>query len=218
MGQIVLPKTGLSVVTCLNLYSSHESETAPHILSWLTEIIVRKTVSTVSSSTQMCIDNFPRPLLWNTPLDYGLVDRKTGNPLSPNWIIISSATLSQSFWGLLSWTENHFLFDPGPRNDHLPDENLFAQIETSLALNSHFSLSLDHHEMSLNIDMKIIRPVKFSGCTLNLDRNSWILLQSCNVVNPWKILHSNSIDSPSIVSKALYCDELLNHVNLSSPW
>ena len=80
-----------------------------------------------------------------------------------------------------------------------------------------FSLSLDHHEMSLNIDMKIIRPVKFSCCTLNLDRNSWILLQSCNVVNPWKILHSNSIDSPSIVSKALYCDELLNHVNLSSP-
>ena len=56
----------------------------------------------------------------------------------------------------------------------------------------------------------------FSGVTLNLDSNSWTLLQSCNVVNPGKIFHSNSIGSPSILSKALYCGELLNHVNLSS--
>ena len=79
-----------------------------------------------------------------------------------------------------------------------------------------FLLSLDLHEMSLNIDMKIIRPVNFSGVTLNLDSNSWTLLQSCNVVSPGKIFHSNSIGSPSIVSKVLYSDELLNHVNLSS--
>ena len=41
------------------LHSSHISETAPKILSWLTEIIVRKIVSTVSPSAQKCIDNFP---------------------------------------------------------------------------------------------------------------------------------------------------------------
>ena len=70
--------------------------------------------------------------------------------------------------------------------------------------------------MSLNIDMNMIRPVKSSGSTLMSDRNSWTLLQSCNVVNPGKLFHSNSIGSPSIVSKALYCDELLNNVNLSS--
>ena len=70
--------------------------------------------------------------------------------------------------------------------------------------------------MSLNIDMKIIRPVKFSGCTLNLDSNSWTLVQRCNVVNPGKIFHSNSIGSPSILSEALYSGELLNHFNLSS--
>ena len=70
--------------------------------------------------------------------------------------------------------------------------------------------------MSLNIDMKIIRPVKVSGVTLNLDSISWTLWQSCNVVNLGKIFHSNSIGSPSIVSKVLYCDELLNHVNFSS--
>ena len=70
--------------------------------------------------------------------------------------------------------------------------------------------------MSLNIDMKMIRPVKSSGSVLIFDKNSWTLLQSCNVVNPRKIFHSNSIGSPSIVSKAPYSDELLNHVNLSS--
>ena len=32
----------------------------------------------------------------------------------------------------------------------------------------------------------------------------------------WEIFHSNSIGSPSIVSKVLYCAESLNHVNLSS--
>ena len=36
------------------------------------------------------------------------------------------------------------------------------------------------------------------------------------MVNPGKIFHSNSIVSPSILSKFMYCDELLNHVNLSS--
>ena len=113
--------------------------------------------------------------------------------------------------------EYHFFSVPDPRNDHFPGENLFAQIEPSLALNSHScSLSSDPHEMSLNIDMKMIRPVNSSGSSLIFNRNSWTLLQSCNVMNPGKIFHSNSIGSPSIVSKALSCDELLNHVNLSS--
>ena len=79
-----------------------------------------------------------------------------------------------------------------------------------------FLLSLYPHEMSLNIDMKITRPVNFSGVTLNLGSNSWTLWQSCDVVNPGKIFHSNSIGSPSILSNVLYSDELLNHVNLSS--
>ena len=84
----------------------------------------------------------------------------------------------------------------------------------SLALNSHAcSFSLDLHEMSLNIDMEMIRPVKSSGSTLIFDRNSWTLKQSCNVVNPGKILHSDPIGSPSVVSKVLYCGDLLNQLN-----
>ena len=114
-----------------------------------------------------------------------------------------------------SLVEYHFFSDPGPRNDRCPGDNLLEKIETRLALRSQ-ALSWDQHEMSLNIDMKMIRPVNSSGCLLILDRYSWTLLQSCNVVNPGKTFHSNYFGSPSSVSKALYCGELLKHVNLSS--
>ena len=63
--------------------------------------------------------------------------------------------------------------------------------------------------MSLNIDMKIIRPWNFDGSPI-LVMNSWTLSMSCNVVNPWKIVHSNSI------GKVLYCGESLNQLNCSS--
>ena len=89
--------------------------------------------------------------------------------------------------------------------------------ETSWALDSHSCLlSLDPHEISLNIDMKIIRPVNFSGFTLNLDDNSWTLLQICNVMNPGKMFHLNSNGTPSTLSKFLHSSDLLNYVNLSS--
>ena len=144
------------------------------------------------------------------------MDRKTGCPLSPNLIIINSATLSHSPCGLSTREEDHFFSDPGPRNDHLPGVNVLAHIETRWALALHScSLSSDHHEMSLNIDMKMICPLNSDG-SLILDMNSWTLLQSCNVVNHGKIFHSNSIGSPSIVSKVLYCDELWNQLNFSS--
>ena len=80
--------------------------------------------------------------------------------------------------------EYHVFSDPGPRNDHLPGGNLLAYIETRSALALHScSLSSDHKGMSLNIDMKMIRPLNSDG-SLILDVNSWTLLQGCNVVNP----------------------------------
>ena len=82
----------------------------------------------------------------------------------------------------------------------------------ALAIHS-CSLSVVHHMMSLNIDMKIIHPWSCAG-SLILFMNFWTSRTSCNVVNPGKIFHSNSIGLPSIVSKGLHSDELLNHVNL----
>ena len=75
--------------------------------------------------------------------------------------------------GLSSLIEYHFFSEPGPRNDYCPAPSLLAYRETRLAFDSHStSLSLDPHEMSLNIEMKIIRPVNLSGVTLNLNNNS----------------------------------------------
>ena len=179
-------------------------------------MIVRKTVSIVSPSTQKCIDNFPPPLLLSVPRDNGLVARKTGCPLSPNLIIINSATRSHFPPGLCLSVEYHFVFDPGPRNDHRPAGKFFANRDTSVELAIHsVSLSLFHHMMSLNIDMKIIRPWNCSGSPILL-MNFWTSRTSSNVENPGKIFHSNSIGSPSIVSSVLYCDESLNHSNCRS--
>ena len=109
-----------------------------------------------------------------------------------------------------SLIEYHFFSEPRPRNDHCPAGNLFAYRETRLALDSQsFSLSFDPHEMSLNIDMKIILLVKFSGVSSNLSSKlltSWL---SCNALYPGNIFHSKSIGSPSILSKFLYSWDVL---------
>ena len=142
--------------------------------------------------------------------------QKTGCPLSLNLIIINSTTLSQSPRGLSLEEEYHLVSGPGPKNDQRQGGNLFANTDTSVALAIHScSLSSDPQMMSLNIDMKIIRPLNCDGSPI-LVMNSWTLLMSCNVVNPRKIFHSNSIGSPSIVSKVLYCGESLKQVNFST--
>ena len=52
-----------------------------------------------------------------------------------------------------------------------------------------------------DLDINIILPVKVSGvCPKSLSR-SLILSQSCNVVNPGKMFHLTSVDSPLIASK-----------------
>ena len=98
----------------------------------------------------------------------------------------------------------YFFSDPGPRNDQRPAGFFFANIDTSVALALHSrSLSSDPHMMSLNIDMKTIRPRNCVGSTI-LFMNSWTLSTNCksalrqlcpkfcNVVNLW----TNSIFLP----------------------
>ena len=94
----------------------------------------------------------------------------------------------------------------------------FANKVTSVSSALHSrSLFVDHHMMSLNIDMAIIRPLNGDG-SLIFDRNSWTLLTSCNVVDSGEIFHSSSFGSPSIVSEVLDCDESLNQLNFSSQY
>ena len=165
---------------------------------------MRKIVSIVSKSAAQCVDNFPCPLLLSRPLDNGLVARKIGQSLSANSNNILSAILSHTPCGLSSLIQYHFFSESGPRNDHCHVPNLFAYRETNLAFAKHsFSLSFDPQEMSLNIDINMILPVKFSAVSPNLTSKLLTSSLSCNVLYPGKIFHSNSIGSPSILSKIL---------------
>ena len=59
--------------------------------------------------------------------------------------------------------------------------------KTSRAFDSHsFSSTLDPHEMSLNIDMKIILPVKFSGVSFNLNSKSFDFLTELQRSESWE--------------------------------
>ena len=72
---------------------------------------------------------------------------------------------------------------------------------TTLAFATHSSLlPFLSQEMSLNIDIKRILPVKVSGVSPKSLSRSVTLPQSCNVVNPGKIFHSNSVGPPLIPS------------------
>ena len=206
VGQIVLP---IRLSPFLFDKYSHKSETALWILCWLIEIIVRKTVSIVSPSAQKCRDNFLFFLLLSIPRDNGIVAPKTGCPLSLNFDHHQfSDSVPFSLWSfvvsrvpLLFWS----------RSKERPTScwKSFANKDTNVALAIHScSLFLVLHMMSLNIDMKIIRPWNCAG-SLILFMNSLTSSTSCNVVNPGKICHSNSIGSPSIVSKVLCCGEYL---------
>ena len=165
---------------------------------------MRKKVAIVAWVAAKWIDSFPCPLLLSWPLDNGVVARKIGHVLSANSSNIFSAIWSQIPCGLFSSIEYHFFWEPGPMNDHCPLPNLFAYKETTFAFARHsFSLSFVPQEMSLNIDINKILPVKFSGVSPSLLSRSLTLPWSCNVSNPGKMFHSNSVGSPLIPSKSL---------------
>ena len=86
-------------------------------------------------------------------------------------------------------------------NDHCPAPNLVAYKDTTLAFATHYSsLPFSSQDMSLNIDINRILPVKVSGVSPDLFSRSVTLPQSCSVVNPGKMFHSNSVGSPLIPS------------------
>ena len=67
---------------------------APWTLSWIAEIIVRRSNSMFSSLPLKWTDLFPFPLLFNSPLSKALESRNIGWPLSAKLCIIRSAVLS----------------------------------------------------------------------------------------------------------------------------
>ena len=76
-------------------------------------------------------------------------------------------------------------------------------LHTKIRVEHSVTLSFVPQEMSLNIDINRILPVKFTSVSTNLYSKLLTLSLSCNVLNPGKIFHSSAIDSPSILSKFL---------------
>ena len=96
-----------------------------------TELIYRETMmrssgSAVVGSAWWCIDVFSPPLLFRSPLDKRLVHLNTGCPLTANYSITSSATLSHEPSGCQASVAYHFSSDPCPKNDQCPLVKIFG--------------------------------------------------------------------------------------------
>ena len=102
------------------------------------------------------------------------------------------------------------------RTNEWPLTNLPIR-ETRMAFESHScSLSFDALEMSLNIDMNRINPVKFSGVSPIFNSKHFTSWLSRNVMYSGDNFQSKSISSPSFLSKSLYSWDILNHPNYGS--
>ena len=96
-------------------------------------------------------------------------------------------------------------------NDHCSLPNFLAYKNTSRAFARHsWSLSLVLQEMSLNIDINRILPVKFSGLSNILNSKVLTSPLSCNVSNPGADVQLEfrrlSIDSVKVSVALRSCD------------
>ena len=120
--------TSLPVLVWQILYSSHKSETAPWILSWLTEMIMRKKQFQSFHHRHRSVSIIFHLLCFWAFLE--TMDSwlgKLGVRFLRILIIIDSATRSNFPPGLSLSVEYHFVSDPSPRNDQRPAGNLFGE-------------------------------------------------------------------------------------------
>ena len=143
--------------------SVHKSATAPLMLSWLTEITVRRINLTVSSHPLKWMDFFPPPLLFNSPLSKALVARNTGCPLSAKLSMMTSAVLFHSPCGLLTRVPYHFLTTTSQKWPTSVLELLGICCNIHWIRHTISMISLCSHTMSLFVDMKMILPLNGSG-------------------------------------------------------
>ena len=118
--------------------SSLHSATAQQILSWVTELIVRKNSSAFHKSPLKCSDKRP-PFLLKNPRSNALVALKTGCPLSSRLRIIISAVRFHWPSGLWVCVPYHFCSVPGRgETTNVLSEICFAESLTFRELEKHF--------------------------------------------------------------------------------
>ena len=120
--------------------------------------------------------------------------------------------------GLSSLIEYHFSLNQD-RETTIVLIQIFSHIEKRVEHSTRilFHCLLIHNEMSLNIDMKIILPVRFSGVSPDLNRKLLTFWLSCKRIESREQFHSNSIGSPSMLSKVLYSGWTLEPLQSFSP-
>ena len=79
-----------------------------------------------------------------------------------------------------------------------------------------FHCLLIHKKMSLNIDMNMILPVKFSGVSSNLNSKRLTSSLSCNVLNPGKYSTRIPLAHRRFCQSFCNFEEDFNHHNLCS--
>ena len=179
------------------------SATAPQPLSWLTEMIVRKTTSTVSASQEKCVDNCPPLLLRKVHRSKGLVPRNSGCQLF-------TEVGHHLFRNIVPFSARLVCIWPAPflfwsRSEEWPvsvRESFCILCNTHGICNAHFCVSVASPYNV--IVMKMIRPVNCSGSHRISPIIFWISARICNVVHPGWVCHSNSIGSPSTRSNSRY--------------
>ena len=123
---------------------------------------------TLSSLAVKCIVVLPPPLLLNFPLSRVLVQRKIGWPNLSKLSSIFSAVRSKDPLGLQLYVAYRFFCEPSPRKDQWLRRNCRAYSSTLFELFSHNSaFPVAPHSMSLNIDMKMILPLKSARSHFN---------------------------------------------------
>ena len=123
-------------------------------------------------------------MLLNSPLSKALVPRKKGWPDPAKLSSIFSAVRSQ-VCNRKFRTTSFQIQAMGKTNDH---EGIFQHTLYNCLWHifTKFIISFASHTMSLNIDMKMILPVKFSGSHCNSHIICWIWSRIPTVVNPGK--------------------------------
>ena len=142
---------------------------------------------------------FPPPLLFNSPLPERLLVWNFGCPLSAKLIIMISATLFHSPFGLLTWVPYHFFSQPSPRYDQHPNGNLLAYVATYTEFATQCSSFPEVlYIMSLYMDMKMIRPWNYSSSHFNSAMNFWTSMRIPSVLRQldpilWDSVFPNTI-------------------------
>ena len=207
--------TGLSVLTWHALCSSHKSETAPYIRSWWTEIIVLKTISIFPPSAQkwiifhlLCFSAFVGTMdSWIEKLGVRFLRILASSipRLCPILLVVCNHEQNTTSFLIQVRGTTIFLMKIFSHNRN---EIRVRFASLFIVLRSPWDVVEHRHEDDPSC--------KFFWLYAHFKQELLDFVAELQCGESWKIFHSNSIGSPSIASKDLYCGELLNHVNLSS--